>query len=87
MRGHGPSVFQRAAGFKVCPDAGGAKGMAADRDVHANECGPPLDHAPDIDRADRLFGQGAGAAGGRTEEGGFATITDAGRVYEIGRAS
>ena len=81
MSGHGPSVFQRAAGFKVCPDAGGAKGMAADPDVHTNERGPPLDHAPDIDRANRLFGQAAGAAGGGTEEGGFATIKEAGRIY------
>ena len=49
--------------------------------------GSPLNYPVGIDTVHRLVRQHAGAAGGRTEEGDFPAVTDAGRLYisvEIG---
>ena len=80
MRGHRLRVFQRAAGFEIGGDAGRAEGVAADPHSHAEAAGAALDHAPGVDAVHSRYGERVGAADSRAEEGGLATITNAGRL-------
>ena len=47
MRGYGLSIFQRAASFQIGGDAGGAKRMTTDPNLHAKSRRPALNHPPD----------------------------------------
>ena len=56
--------------------------MAAELDLEAGFGRAPADHLIGVDTMQRVFGQPAGLAGGRAEEGGFAGLADAGS-FEI----
>jgi hypothetical protein len=78
VRRHSLGVFERAAGFKVGGDPGGAEGVAADLDLHAKLPGAALDHAPGVDPVHGRGRERAGAADRGAEQGALVVAGDAG---------
>ena len=56
VRGHGLSILQSAAGFKIGGDPGCSESVAADPDSRAEIGGASLDHAPGVDAVHRFVG-------------------------------
>ena len=73
---HRLSILQSSAGFKIRGDPGRPKCVAANPHARSEIGGASLDHAPGVDAVHRLFGQDAGAADRRAEEGSLAVVAD-----------
>jgi hypothetical protein len=80
------AFFERAAGFKICSDAGCPERVAADLDLHAEFGRAALDHAPGVDPVHRRGRERARAADGRAEQGALVVAGDGGGTNVLAKA-